>query len=159
MRKKNAHGPSKIRDEKIKVCLEKAMRKEDPDSTNWDRLTKLVRLCFKEQCVPIQLSWLTVVLIPKGSDNYRGISLREIIWKVTDLIVNWRIANKVSFRNFSHGFVAKQGREWRISKQNYCSSCHRQLRIYFEIYTRPMILSIRSNSWRFYKDTERALIS
>ena len=59
-----------------------AKKKENPDSTNWDELPKLVQLCFTERHMSTQLSWSIVVLISKGGDKYRGIGLLEIIWKV-----------------------------------------------------------------------------
>ena len=52
--------------------LMEALRNMDLDSINWDRLTELVHLCFTEKFMPTHLSWLTMVLIPKGGGNYGG---------------------------------------------------------------------------------------
>jgi len=109
LRNGKAPGPSKVRAEKLKEWLKEATRKENPDSENWDRLTELVKLCFKERRVPTQLSWSTVVLIPKGGGDYRGIGLLEIVWKVIESIINRRIAGKVHFHDSLHGFIAKRG--------------------------------------------------
>ena len=55
------------------------------------------------------MSWSTVVLLPKGNGNYRGIGLLEISWKVIESIINRRIADKVTFHNALHGFRARRG--------------------------------------------------
>ena len=55
------------------------------------------------------MSWSTVVLLPKGNGDYRGIGLLEIGWKVIESIINRRIASKVIFHDALHGFRAKRG--------------------------------------------------
>ena len=58
--------------------------------------------------VPFQMMWLTVVLLPKGNGDYWGIGLLEISWKVIESIINWRIADKVTFHDALHGFRAQR---------------------------------------------------
>ena len=55
------------------------------------------------------MSWSTVVLLPKGNGDYRGIGLLELSWKVIELIINRRIACKVTFHDALHGFRASRG--------------------------------------------------
>ena len=55
------------------------------------------------------MSWSTVVLLPKGNGDYRGIGLLEISWKVIESIINRRIACKVTFHDALHGFRARRG--------------------------------------------------
>ena len=55
------------------------------------------------------MSWSTVVLLPKSNGDYRGISLLEISWKVIESIVNWRIADKMTFHNALNGFRSRRG--------------------------------------------------
>ena len=109
LRNGKAPGPSKVRAEKLKEWLLEATREENPDRENWNRVVKLVQLCFKERQVPTQLSWSTVVLIPKGGGDYRGIGLLEIVWKVIESIINRRIASKIQFHDSLHGFIANRG--------------------------------------------------
>ena len=109
LRNGKAPGPSKVRAEKLKEWLFEATRQENPELENWNRVVELVQLCFRERRVPTQLSWSTVVLLPKGGGDYRGIGLLEIIWKVIESIVNRRIASKVHFHDSLHGFIAERG--------------------------------------------------
>ena len=55
------------------------------------------------------LSWSTVVLVPKGSGNNLSIGLLEIVWKTIESIINRRIAQKITFHDSLHGFVAEKG--------------------------------------------------
>ena len=49
LRNGKAPSPSKTsRAETLKEWLDEATREEDPDPRNWDRLIKLVQLCFME---------------------------------------------------------------------------------------------------------------
>ena len=84
-------GPSKVRAEHLKEWV-KAYREHYPYQGNWNRVVDLIQTCFREQQVPTQILWSTVVLLPKGNGNYRGIGLLEISWKVIESIINRRIA-------------------------------------------------------------------
>jgi hypothetical protein len=64
-----------------------------------------------------------VVLLLKGSGDYRGIGLLEIIWKVIELIINRRIASKVRFHDSLHGFIAKR-RTGTACIRFYCNNQH-----------------------------------
>ena len=55
------------------------------------------------------MSWSTVVLLSKGNGDYRGICLLEISWKVIELIINRRIADKANFHDALNGFRAQRG--------------------------------------------------
>ena len=104
LRNGKAPGPSKVRAKHFKEWVEEATREENPYQGNWDRVVELVQNCFQEQCVPTQMSWSTVVLLPKGNGDYRGIGLLKIGWKVIESIINRRIASKVVFHDALHGF-------------------------------------------------------
>lgn len=45
---KASSQPFKIQTKKLTEWLMEAMRKEDPDETNWDKLTELVQIFFTE---------------------------------------------------------------------------------------------------------------
>ena len=102
-------GPSKIRAEHLKEWVREAYRDVDPDQENWDRVVDLIQTCFQERQVPTQMLWSTVVLLPKGNGNYRGLGLLEISWKIIESIINRRIASKVTFHDALHSFQAKRG--------------------------------------------------
>ena len=65
--------------------------------------------CFRDRQVPTQMSWSTVVLLPKGNGDYRGIGLLEVTWKVIKSIINQQITDRVVFHDALHGFQAKRG--------------------------------------------------
>ena len=104
LRNGKSPGPSKVRAEHLKEWVEEAYRDVDPYQGNWDRVVDLIQTCFRERQVPTQMSWSTVVLLPKGNGDYQGIGLLEISWKVIGSIINQRIADKVTFHDALHGF-------------------------------------------------------
>ena len=109
LRNGKSPGPSKIRAEHLKEWVEEATWEKDPYQGNWNRVVDLIQTCFRERRVPTQMSWSTVVLLPKGNGDYRGIGLLEISWKVIESIINRRIASKVEFHDALHGFRANRG--------------------------------------------------
>ena len=78
LRNGKSPGPSKVRAEHLKEWVKEAYRDVDPYQGNWDRVVDLIQTCFRERQVPTQMSWSTVVLLPKGNGDYRGIGLLEI---------------------------------------------------------------------------------
>ena len=88
--------------------MEGEYREENPYQGNWDRVVDLIQTCFREQQVPTQLLWSTVVLLPKGNGDYRGIGLLEMSWKVIESVINWRITSTVIFHDALHGFQARR---------------------------------------------------
>ena len=62
-------GPSRVRAEHLQKWVEEAYREEYPYQGNWDRVVDLVQTCFQEQQVSTQMSWSTVVLLPKGNGD------------------------------------------------------------------------------------------
>ena len=50
-----------------------------------------------------------VVLIPKGtSDNYRGIGLLEVIWKLLERVLD-ACFSEIDLHDYLHGFRAERG--------------------------------------------------
>ena len=56
-----------------------------------------------------EVTWHTVVLIPKGRKEYRGIGLVEVMWKVVAAILHRRLTTAISYHDFLHGFRAGRG--------------------------------------------------
>ena len=54
-------------------------------------------------------TWQTVVLIPKGRKEYRGIGLVEVMWKVVASILHCRLTTAITYHDFLHGFQAGHG--------------------------------------------------
>ena len=53
--------------------------------------------------------WQTVVLIPKGKREYRGIGLVEVTWKVVAAILHLRLTKGITFHDALHGFWEGRG--------------------------------------------------
>ena len=56
-----------------------------------------------------EATWQTVVMIPKGRKEYRGIGLVEVMWKVVTAILHRRLATAITYHDFLHGFRAGCG--------------------------------------------------
>ena len=53
--------------------------------------------------------WQAVVMIPKGRQEYQGIGLVEVMWKVVAAILHHWITASINFHDFLHGFRAVHG--------------------------------------------------
>ena len=56
-----------------------------------------------------EATWQTVVLIPKGRKEYRGIGLVEVMWKVVAAIFHLQLMTAITYHEFLHGFRAGRG--------------------------------------------------
>ena len=62
--------------------------------------------------------WTTMVLIPKGGGEYRGIWLVDTIWKVCTSISNSRLRNTIVLHAILHGFRKGRGKGTAIIEAN-----------------------------------------
>jgi hypothetical protein len=91
-------GASKIHAEDIKQWLRGITLEEDPEKgpdnvgegDNWRLLVGLIQAIWTQGEIPQQLTWVIVVLLPKGGRDYRGIGLLEPLWKVVERIMDRR---------------------------------------------------------------------
>ena len=56
-----------------------------------------------------EATWQVVVLILKGKQEYRGIRLVEVMWKVVAEILNCRLTSSITYHNFLHVFREGRG--------------------------------------------------
>jgi hypothetical protein len=67
--------------------------KKGPDNVgeggDWRLLISLIQVVWLQGEIPQQLSWVIVVLLPKGGRDYYGNGLLEPIWKVVEHIMDW----------------------------------------------------------------------
>ena len=56
-----------------------------------------------------EATWQTVVLTPKGGNEYRGIGLVEVTWKVVAAILHCRLTTAITHHDALHGFRAGRG--------------------------------------------------
>ena len=72
-------------------------------------MTDLVQTAFGEGRLAEEFTWQVVVLITKGGNDYRGIGLMEVMWKLVAEILNRRLTASITFHDFLHGFRAGHG--------------------------------------------------
>ncbi len=90
-----AAGASGMCAEHVKEWLNDVQREEDPEGHGvdgagdyWHLFVRLVQAAWTHGTIPRQLLWIIVVLIPKGSGDYRGIGLLEPIWKCIERVID-----------------------------------------------------------------------
>ena len=69
----------------------------------------MVQAEFQEGELAEDSTWQAVVLIPKGKQEYRGIGIVEVMWKVVAEILNRRLTASITYHDFLHGFRASRG--------------------------------------------------
>ena len=69
----------------------------------------LVQATFREGRLAEDINWQVVVRIPKGGGDYRGIGLVEVVWKLVEVNLNFRLTSSITFHDVLHGFRAGCG--------------------------------------------------
>lgn len=113
MRRGKSPGGSGIRVEHLLSWMEGAQLGEFQDSVMvkaWNKVLELVELAFTGKPLPRSFGVGILVLIPKGPpDQYRGIALLEVIYKLISAIINRRMADAITFHQAVHGFCRGRG--------------------------------------------------
>ena len=115
--RKQAGGPSGIRAENLKGWLAAAKRgkmaeekgeekteTEEEGGELWGKVVEITQTAFREGKLAEEAMWQTVVLIPKGKREYRGIGLVDVTWKVVAVILHLRLTKGITFHDALHGF-------------------------------------------------------
>jgi len=108
LRNGRAGGASKIRAEHIKDWLSGIVDEEENGNEGagdrWRAFLKLIQAIWEQGCIPQQMQWVIVVLLPKGGGDFCGIGLLEPFWKVIDVLINGRM-ELIEFHDCLHGFL------------------------------------------------------
>ena len=59
-------------------------------------------MTFWEGRVLAELAWNTIILLPKGKGEYRGIGLVEVIWKMITTIIHNRLWTAIYLHDALH---------------------------------------------------------
>ncbi len=78
------------------------------EGDNWRLLVGLIQAIWMQGKIPQQLTWVIVVLLPKGGGDYRVIGLLELLWKVVKRIMDRRL-NALSLHEALHGCRNRRG--------------------------------------------------
>ncbi len=74
----------------------------------WDAFVRLIQAIWERGEIPRQMTWMIVVLIPKGGGDYRGIGLMEPFWKVIEgILVSW--LGVIEYHDCLNGCVNSRG--------------------------------------------------
>ena len=112
LRNGRAAGASGITAEHIKQWLREMIEEEEQGKAGlgnkWRLFIELVQIVWAEGEIPQQMGWMTVVLLPKGGGDFRGIGLLEPFWKVIEVLMDQRL-EAIEFHDCLHGFLKGRG--------------------------------------------------
>jgi hypothetical protein len=74
----------------------------------WRLFVSLIQATWESSTVPIQMSWVVIVLLPKGGGDYPGIGLLDPMWKVVEKIMVARMSC-LKLHDCLHGGLPRQG--------------------------------------------------
>jgi hypothetical protein len=92
------------------------------EGDNWRLLVSLIQAIWTQSEILQQLTWVIVVLLPKGGGDYRGISLLELMWKVVERIMNWGL-NALLLHEALHGCRNRRGTGTAILEAKLVAAC------------------------------------
>ena len=101
-----AGEPSGIRSEDLKGWWKEAVQEKNPVRIWWQLLVSPIQRMFEYGVVPEEVTWVTMILIPKWRGDHRGIGLVELVWKVCRAVVTFRLKRSMSLHDMLHGFRA-----------------------------------------------------
>ena len=64
---------------------------------------------FQDGTLAEELTWQTVILIPKGKGDFRGVVLVKVLWKAVTILLNYRLTAAIFFHDTLLGFWAGRG--------------------------------------------------
>ncbi len=108
-----ATGATGLQAEHIKVWLQDVVQEEAEKAPaghgdKWRIFLQLIQTIWERGCIPDQMTWEIIVLLPKGGGNYCGIGLLEPFWKVVEKIMVRQLSS-IEFHDCLHGGLTKRG--------------------------------------------------
>ena len=82
---------------------------EEEGGELWGKVVEITQTAFWDGKLAEEATWQTVVLIPKGKREFRGIGLVEVTWKVVAVILNRRLTAGLKFHDALHGLREGHG--------------------------------------------------
>ncbi len=108
-----AAGASGMHAKHVREWLHGVQWEEDPEGhgidsagDTWHLFDQLAQAAWAHGTIPHQLLCIIVVLIPKGSRDYRGIGLLEPVWKCIERVIN-HCLEVITLHDSLHGCCSK----------------------------------------------------
>ena len=70
---------------------------------------EMTQMEFRDCKLVDEAAWQTMVLIPKGKGEFRGIGLVEVTWKLLTVILHRRLTTGIKLHDVLHGFREGRG--------------------------------------------------
>ena len=98
-----------MRVDNLQLWLVAATHEERPETSNWDRVVDIIQVEFREVRIKEECTLQTVVLLPKGNGEFRGIGNLEVLRKALPGVANWRIRAAVKIHDVLYGLREGRG--------------------------------------------------
>ena len=94
---------------------------EIPLRDRWDKVVEVIQSTFTRTTLPQVFGIGILVLIPKNDQNqFRGIALLDVMYKLISRIIHTRINNNISYHDAIHGFRRNRGTTTAIAELKLC---------------------------------------
>ena len=100
---------SGVRVEHLQSWLHAATKEKLLDPTHWEKVVRLIQDAFYKCDLTEECTWKTLILIPKGNGESRGIYLVEFLWKTVMGILNCCLMVAIQFHDTLHGLCTDRG--------------------------------------------------
>lgn len=162
MKSFKAPGGSGIRVEHLREWMEHANSDTICDQkyvTAWNHVLELVNMAFTGEPLPKSFGVGILVLIPKDvPDQFRGIALLEVIYKLISAIINRRFQDTVEFHDAIHGFRQNRGTGTAIISVKLIMQLAKRTanpRYFVFLDLKKLMTRWTENAhWKYYRDTE-----
>ncbi len=114
-----AAGVGKMRMEHLKEWLADILEEEkngkEGMGQKWQLFVQLVTAIWERGSIPEQMTWMVIILLPKGGGGHRVIGLLEPCWKVMEpILVQWLLL--IQFQDCLYGGISQKGTDMAMIK-------------------------------------------
>ena len=109
----HAAGTMGMKTKHLKEWLVDVKREEAEEGVEgigdrWRMFVQLLQAVWESGTIPTQMTWMIIILLPKGGGNYHGIGLLDPIWKVIEKVMVARLS-VIKLHDCLHGGLPCRG--------------------------------------------------
>ena len=82
---------------------------EEEGEKMWGKVVEMTQTAFRDGKLAEEAAWQTVVFIPKGKRDFRGIRMVEVTWKLMAVILHRQLTTGLQLHDVLHGFREGRG--------------------------------------------------